>query len=598
MNGKDIRKMMEQLKVVKRILCLDSQSIVLSLFFAVGLAISNVMPIVLISKVTFYVSSNITSNLLVCLITCIVCFFLFLVSKIIIDICRVEYDNCISRIRMALQEKFNAKMLQMDFEDLDDERFWQKNKNVIHILDSSSKGIGGVLISVFNLVGCFVSMMVLFIMLLSISWCGAGLIVVTLISMFFAYGEATLERKKSDEKSAIARKVDYIFETTNNSKYAKDLRLTEIGPLLNKKMKMYLAQLKSIDKEVILYKFRKRYIFQSVAFFIFGLVCIMEINGRDFGSAVHIANIISGFFLIFGIWTLLSEGNAHLIKLGTELYGVPTFFDLICAEKNTVLDKKMEQKRENEVEWELLDVSYCYRNSKKNSLSNVSFTIEKGSKVAIIGLNGAGKSTLLKCMAGIYHSYLGDILYNGENIRSQNIKDKIGVLLQNIDIYPFSISENVALSDQVVDYNKVDCAINKVNLGEKIHKDDILKGRNITKLFSEEGIELSGGEKRKLLLSRIIYKNPQTVILDEPTANLDILSVEKMVQLIFDLFEKSTIIMITHDMKILNKFDKVIVLDKGRVVEVGTYSELYRAKGLLYALEKVEESGNCSYEKP
>ena len=172
------------------------------------------------------------------------------------------------------------------------------------------------------------------------------------------------------------------------------------------------------------------------------------------------------------------------------------------------------------------------------------------------------------------------------------------MLLQNIDIYQFSISENVAMTDQVVDYNKVECAINQVELGEKLHKDDILTGRNISKLFSEEGIELSGGEKRKLLLSRIIYKNPETVIMDEPTANLDLVSANKMVKMIFDSFKKSTVIMITHDLKILNKFDKVIVLDKGRVVESGTYSELYHAKGLLYALEKVEESGNRGYEKP
>ena len=223
------------------------------------------------------------------------------------------------------------------------------------------------------------------------------------------------------------------------------------------------------------------------------------------------------------------------------------------------------------------DVSFKYPGSLKYTISHLSFNINPGEKIALVGNNGAGKTTIVKLLCGLYTPTEGKILINGHEIKEFNLEEYmkiLSVVFQDSEPLAFDILTNVKASYEDVDLNKFEDSIAKAGLKDKIDSLENKEKTFLTKEFDLSGIQLSGGEKQKLMLARALYKGEHLLILDEPTASLDPISEEKM-YLTYNSFAKgNTSLFISHRLSSTKFCDRIIYLENGKIEEEGTHKEL------------------------
>lgn len=231
---------------------------------------------------------------------------------------------------------------------------------------------------------------------------------------------------------------------------------------------------------------------------------------------------------------------------------------------------------------ELEDVSFSY-DGKIEVLKHINVKINKGEKIALVGFNGSGKSTLIKQLLRLYEPTNGRIKYNNEDIRKfdvQAYRSRFGTVFQDSVPYAMSISENVFMRDiNKEDQAQVIQALKVSGIYEEIKKLDKNIDTIVTKEFDGDGIELSGGQLQKILISRVFVSNCDVVILDEPSSALDPFAETQLYERIFDVCKNKTVIFVSHRLSSTINADKIIMLDAGEVCEIGSHEELMQLNG-------------------
>lgn len=235
------------------------------------------------------------------------------------------------------------------------------------------------------------------------------------------------------------------------------------------------------------------------------------------------------------------------------------------------------------VDIEFTNVSYMYSKTQKNTIDNLSFKINKGEKIAIVGMNGAGKTTLVKLISGLYRPTVGDIKISGVNISEYNRDEYFSLMstvFQDIYLYPTSIAQNISFEEK--ENLKEDLLNNVIELAGLKEKIASLPDRYNTPLVKsvfDEAIELSGGEKQKLALARALYKEALFLILDEPTAALDPIAENEMYLKYNELSKGKTSIFISHRLSSTRFCDRIFFIEDGKIVESGTHDYLMKQNG-------------------
>jgi ABC-type bacteriocin/lantibiotic exporter with double-glycine peptidase domain len=246
-------------------------------------------------------------------------------------------------------------------------------------------------------------------------------------------------------------------------------------------------------------------------------------------------------------------------------------------------------------------LSFKYKNSIEPSLNNVSFTVKRGESVAIVGHNGSGKTTLVKCMLGLYDEFVeGSIYYDGVSATEYNkesFRKKVAVLFQNYGKYPLTFKQNIALGDlnRTGDEFLYSKSMNLSNAWSVV--DSLPKGSNT--VLSPEfdgGVDMSGGQWQKTALARMYFRDADIIFLDEPTSAIDPISENEIYKQFFEISKEKTSIILTHRLGMCKWVDKVIVMEDGRVKEIGTHEELLKS-GLLYKKMYLAQSEWYTTEK-
>jgi len=220
---------------------------------------------------------------------------------------------------------------------------------------------------------------------------------------------------------------------------------------------------------------------------------------------------------------------------------------------------------------ELKDVNFSYNSLV--ALSNINFKIERGEKIGILGKIGSGKTTLIKLLLGLYDNYSGEILVNDKNIKSYSkITEKIGVIPQDNFLFSDTIYNNIRIGNPQKDVGKISELVEKLRLNEMIKK----KKNGINYKLDYQGIGLSGGEKQKIVAARLFFRNPDLVIIDEGTSNLDAENENVILENICDFFKDRIIVIISHRFNNIIKCDKIIYLKEGRIIDVDIHENLYK----------------------
>lgn len=244
---------------------------------------------------------------------------------------------------------------------------------------------------------------------------------------------------------------------------------------------------------------------------------------------------------------------------------------------------------------EFRNVSFRYEGNEKNTLTDVSFKINKGETFAVVGHNGAGKTTLSKLIMRLYDVTEGEILYNGINIKEYNLtkyREKFASVFQDYRIFAMTVAENVLIEE--VDENNVPRALQALKqsgVHSKIMSLPEKENTLLTREFDDSGALLSGGESQKVTIARMFSKKFEVAILDEPSSALDPVAESKMYYALIEGTKGKTVFYISHRLSSATRSDRILVFAKGRLTESGTHDELMALCGEYNEMFTLQASG-------
>ena len=306
------------------------------------------------------------------------------------------------------------------------------------------------------------------------------------------------------------------------------------------------------------------------------------------GFRVIKGDLTAGQFFSFLGGVLVLVNSMQILQRGlVNLKGISPIIDRL----QTLLN--IPEEKGGEIPFVNLEKEIKYKNvsvkiGDRSILKDINLKIEKGEKLAIVGLSGSGKTTLIKLLPRLIKDYKGEIFIDNVEIRNFEIKslrEKFGVLSQEVFIFNDTVRNNLLIAKPDATDEEILEALKKAKA------DFIFKlPEGIDTELGEKGSNLSGGERQRLALARLFLKNPEILIIDEGTSALDVETEEKVVNELVENFKNKTILMITHRLSLLNIVDKVVVMDNGKIVEYGKVEELKKKDGLLNKFLQI--SGN------
>lgn len=245
---------------------------------------------------------------------------------------------------------------------------------------------------------------------------------------------------------------------------------------------------------------------------------------------------------------------------------------------------------------EFRNVTFAY-NPGEPVLHNVSFKIAPGEKVAVVGATGAGKSTIIALLSRFYDVQQGEILIDGENVKNfdlQKLRSSIGIVLQDVFLFSGSVSENIRLGNDDISQERIRKAADTVHASQFIEKLDHAFDAKV----GERGSSLSVGQKQLLAFARALAFDPRILVLDEATSSIDTETELLIRDAIERLMAGRTSIIVAHRLSTIQNADRIIVLHRGRIREMGSHQELLRLKGIywrLYQLQYKDQPGANSF---
>ena len=305
---------------------------------------------------------------------------------------------------------------------------------------------------------------------------------------------------------------------------------------------------------------------------------------------VYIASFCMMALSVMSVSVMTSESVAHIPGYEVSIKRVKDFY---ANEQDDVdIDKALQNKEGNVIDIE--NVTFAYENG-KNVLDDISLSIKKGEKVAILGRSGVGKSTLVKLLTGTYTDYTGSISVLGKVPTEKMLGTKISLLNQKPYLFDMTIRENLKLAlldkkEEVTDdeiNSKIEESLEKSQLTRLIS--ELPEGIN-TNVF-ETGSRFSGGERQRIAFARTLIQNNELLLLDEPTVGLDPKTEHELLKTIFETNRDKTIVWITHHLNSIKYMDRIIFIKDGKVEMNGTHEELYQTNKKyrkLYDMDNVE----------
>ena len=281
----------------------------------------------------------------------------------------------------------------------------------------------------------------------------------------------------------------------------------------------------------------------------------------------------------------ISTNVSTLISTSASIYEGTLFIDNMIAfmevEPQLVPSIKNPRKVQHHAQHtiEFKNVSFCYPGTNRYVLKKINLTLRPGETVVLVGLNGAGKTTLLKLLTRLYDPTEGTILLDGYDIREYDVKDlysMFGIIFQDFGKYAFTVQENIGFgeSKRMTDTDAIKEAAQKSSADEFIQK--LKKGYQtpLMRIFEDNGLELSIGQWQKLAVARAFFRNSDIIILDEPTASLDPLAEQEIFTQFETLSKGKTTIFVSHRLSSATIASKIVVLEYGEIIEIGTHKEL------------------------
>jgi len=406
-------------------------------------------------------------------------------------------------------------------------------------------------------------------------------------------------------ENPLLRKREYVKRIFYLQQYAKDLRLNkEAAGSMHEEFDRVNEELyhlhKTMGKKSFLLEFTARYLMSG---FMLDIVYVLYLIVR----AVLTKTVsLSGVVVLYNSASNLRRGLSTVVDLGPHMVETGLYVEKIRSfldRESTILNKKTCEIPEGAGVLECRNVSFGYQKDCP-ILRNVNLIIRAKEKVALVGYNGAGKTTLIKLLLRLYDPTEGEILLNGVDIRNYDVEEYrryIGVVFQDFKLFATTVAENVVMDRVAVeDMDKtlrddateraVLEAVKKSGFSEKLATFPMGLQQELTREFSDEGTDLSGGEAQKLAVARAFYKNAGLVFLDEPSAALDPIAEYQLNRAMKEVAKEKTVLSISHRLSTTRDADVIYVMEQGQVIEQGSHGELLKQGGVYATMWEAQAS--------
>ena len=413
------------------------------------------------------------------------------------------------------------------------------------------------------------------------------------VVMIFRTIKNNIELEKEKAMTPFEREKDYVRRTILLKDFAKEIKTTNIFVVLEKRFRKAIG--KNID--VI-----KKYGWK---------IALLECVSDYFAEIIPVTG---GF--VYGCYRLLVVEDIPISEFSVLVSAITTCRNKInqlahyfaMQQKHCLWVQNLREFLEYEPKiqggdvipedfesLEFKNVSFRYTEESDYILKNISFKIEKGQTIAVVGHNGAGKTTLSKLLMRLYDVTEGEILYNGRNIKEYDLlkyREKFACVFQDYRVFAMTVAENV-LSEEVNEDNRK-TAINALEMAGVLPKINKLPNKEdsiLTKEFAKDGVLLSGGETQKVTISRLFARDFDVAVLDEPSSALDPVAESKMYDALIEGTKGKTVIYISHRLSSATRSDNILVFNKGVLAEQGNHEALMQNNGYYQEMFTLQASG-------
>lgn len=515
--------------------------------------------------------------------------FIYLFFKRILDrlnssVTSVAGELVVNHIKLKIMNK--AKTVDMC--SFDNPEFYEKLENANR--EAGMRPIG-ILVATFNVISAVISVISFIVVLATLSpWAPVIIITAAIPGALVNYVYRNKNFKYMRRHSKDRREMNYYSGMMVNKDHAKEVKLLGLGDTFvgkyNGAFKRYFAGIKRLILRENVLRVIVSMLSTLASCFLFAYVAYDVIfnHGK-----------IGDYSLYTGALSSVSSYVTTLVTSTATIYEGTLFIDnMIEFMKEetkivSILPEPIKPERAIKHTLELKNVSFSYPGTKRKVLDNINLSFTSGENTVLVGLNGAGKTTLIKLITRLYDPTEGIIYLDGRDIREYDtdaLYDMFGIIFQDFGKYAVTASENIEFGDISRTHERalVEAAAFSADADKFIG--DLPRGYDtpLTRMFEEDGIELSGGQWQKLAVARAFYKDSDILILDEPTAALDALAEQEIFNQFSMLAKGKISIFVSHRLSSAVTADKIVVLKNGCVVELGTHEELMAKRGDYHLL--------------
>ena len=294
---------------------------------------------------------------------------------------------------------------------------------------------------------------------------------------------------------------------------------------------------------------------------------------------VHLAMLVLATLMVFESAMPMAAIPGHIDENKTSAQRLYDITQNVKSNKDCYAQEN--QIQPDQMVIDIIDVTFSYPNQDTPALKNINLKLEHNKKIAVVGPSGSGKSSILNILLRFYNYQKGQVFFGGHDLMKyhpERVRDFFGVVAQNNHYFNTTLRQNLILAKPDAEDKELLEVLNKVSLSH------VSLDFNI----GEKGLALSGGERQRLAFARMILKDAPMVLLDEPTNGLDAVTEGEVFSNLWPLIDGKPVLYITHKISGLKHMDEIIVLNKGEIVERGTYSELMEKRDYFYCLRQME----------
>ncbi len=491
-------------------------------------------------------------------------------------------------IRMRYAVLAFRKNLYTDYKNIESPHGREKNKRAMEFYRSYYSGSSDFLDSCNQFCVCIVGIITSLALIYKINMIMILIILATCVCEFFVLKFLNKKEKKTkNERSKIFVRFDYYYNLCRDFSAAKDIRLYGFTDYFMLAVAKIIYELEAVNQ-----KFARQNIkvggTRALLNLLRELVAYVYLTYLVCSSRLSVSDFIFYFGIITGFSNWIMNAVYQYSNLERCCNDCAAFREF--AESTDENDNKPDIDFKGIESIEFQNVSFKYQSAEKSTINNMSFKVNKGENIAIVGENGAGKTTAVKLLCGLYYPTSGEILINGKSNRDfsgNSYFNLFSAVFQDYYFMPMTIAENICATSNY-DKEKLFAAFEKAGISDKINTLPDKEKSYMIKDVYKNAVDFSGGEKQKLLLAKAIYKNAPVLILDEPTAALDPIAENELYLKYNEITSNKISFFISHRLSSTRFCDRILFIKDGRIAESGTHEELMALKGLYYRMYQIQ----------